>query len=84
MGKSVGKGAAAQYLRMEGEEKLSRAFVSENDAWEYCQKAREHCMMAERGKECKVQHCPYESNRKPSTVEQTKKEQDGALMKKQL
>ncbi|MCL2166773.1 MAG: hypothetical protein FWH49_08895 [Clostridiales bacterium] len=54
---------------------MSRAFVSENDAWEYCQKVGEHCMMAERGKECRVQHCPHETKGKPPKNEENPKEQ---------
>ena len=38
---------------------MSRAFVSENDSWEYCPKAGEHCMMAEKNKECKDERCVH-------------------------
>jgi len=36
---------------------MSRAFVSENDSWEFCPKAGERCMMAEKDKECRDERC---------------------------
>ena len=49
---------------------MSRAFVVEGDAWEYCAKAGERCMMAEPGKECNVSDCPHVSKIIPSAVKQ--------------
>jgi len=40
---------------------MSRAFVSENDSWEFCPKAGERCMMAEKNKECRDENCEYAS-----------------------
>ena len=40
---------------------MSRAFVCENDSWEYCQKAGERCMMAEKDRECTSKSCQYAS-----------------------
>ena len=38
---------------------MSRAFVTENDSWEYCIKAGDTCLHAERGRECRRQDCEY-------------------------
>jgi len=38
---------------------MSRAFVTENDSWEYCPKAGERCMMAEKDKECRDERCEH-------------------------
>jgi len=40
---------------------MSRAFVSENDSWEYCPKAGERCMLAETHSECTSADCPHAS-----------------------
>ena len=40
---------------------MSRAFVLENDSWEYCPKAGERCMMAQKGRECKDTSCEHAS-----------------------
>jgi hypothetical protein len=55
---------------------MSRAFVSENDAWEYCRKAGEHCMMAEKDKECASQDCPHTSKIVASVKKQSTEERD--------
>jgi hypothetical protein len=38
---------------------MSRAFMKDNDSWDYCTKAGETCFYAERGKECKREDCEY-------------------------
>ena len=55
---------------------MSRAFVKENDSWDYCAKAGETCFHAERGRECRRQECEYVQKSdaapdKPSKEEKT-------------
>ena len=38
---------------------MSRAFVTENDSWDYCTKAGDTCLHAERGRECTRQDCEF-------------------------
>jgi hypothetical protein len=54
---------------MEG--KMSRAFVTENDSWDYCTKAGETCFHAERGRECRRQDCQYVKKSDTETNEQS-------------
>ncbi len=39
--------------------KMSRAFVSDKEDWEYCAKAGQRCLHAQPGRECSVVECPH-------------------------
>jgi len=38
---------------------MSKAFVTDNDPWEYCVKAGERCVMAEQGRKCYSKDCEF-------------------------
>ena len=48
---------------------MSRAFVSDNEPWEYCIKAGERCVMAEQGRECRSKTCEFSTKDEPASDE---------------
>lgn len=55
---------------------MSRAFVTENDSWEYCPKAGERCMLAENGIECQSDYCRHASKKMPETARDSVSKRD--------
>ena len=56
---------------------MSRAFVKENDSWDYCPKAGDTCFFAETGRECKRQECEYVSTSDTAPIDENADDREG-------